>query len=72
MEPEQFVLETNIVTVSIQYRLAQFGFWYNPNKPDYANAGILDQQLALKWVNKFISYFHGDSSQVTLSGCRNG
>ena len=32
------------------------------------NAGILDQIEALRWVNKNIGAFGGDSSQVTIAG----
>lgn len=32
------------------------------------NAGILDQHFALQWVQKYISYFGGDPSRVTISG----
>ncbi|KAF7327277.1 Carboxylic ester hydrolase [Mycena kentingensis (nom. inval.)] len=32
------------------------------------NAGLLDQELALKWVQKYIHDFGGDSGQVTIWG----
>lgn len=32
------------------------------------NMGFLDQLLALKWVNKYIKYFGGDNSRVTVMG----
>jgi hypothetical protein len=32
------------------------------------NAGILDQNLALKWVQSYISKFGGDPTKVTISG----
>jgi hypothetical protein len=32
------------------------------------NVGLMDQVLALRWVNKHISAFGGDPSQVTIFG----
>ncbi len=32
------------------------------------NAGLLDQQLALKWVQKYIHLFGGNASHVTVGG----
>ena len=32
------------------------------------NAGLLDMNFALKWVQKYISKFGGDPSRVTLAG----
>ena len=33
-----------------------------------ANAGLLDQQLALHWVQQYIHLFGGDASRVTIFG----
>jgi acetyl esterase/lipase len=37
-------------------------------KNGVVNAGILDQQFALKWVQAYISLFGGDPKKVTISG----
>lgn len=58
------------VAVSIQYRLGAFGFLSSDEiyRRGKVNAGILDQQFALKWVQANIGLFGGNASQVTISG----
>ncbi|KDR78758.1 hypothetical protein GALMADRAFT_137768 [Galerina marginata CBS 339.88] len=59
-----------VVVVVIQYRLGLFGFLPGQKVKDGGalNAGLLDQQFALKWVQKHISKFGGDPQQVTIWG----
>ncbi|KAF7375450.1 COesterase domain-containing protein [Mycena sanguinolenta] len=67
-----------VVVVIIQYRLGIFGqFISSLNRflPGTAvkengalNAGLLDQDFALRWVNQHISKFGGDPSKVTIWG----
>ena len=55
--------------------LAHLGFWYSGEVDEDGNDGnwgLLDQQMALKWVNKNIYSFGGDADRVTLSGCSAG
>ncbi|KAF7314363.1 Carboxylic ester hydrolase [Mycena kentingensis (nom. inval.)] len=63
-------LDGAAVVVVLQYRLGLFGFLAgNEVKNDGAlNAGLLDQQFALRWVNRNIGRFGGDASRVTLWG----
>ena len=53
-------------------QLGAFGFLSNlvPSNSNSTspNAGLLDQRLALKWVQKHIHLFGGDPSQVTIIG----
>ena len=59
-----FLLEHDVVVVSMNYRLGVFGF-LSLNSPEVSgNQGLRDQQLALKWVQKNIHHFGGDPSQV--------
>ncbi|KAF7350856.1 Carboxylic ester hydrolase [Mycena sanguinolenta] len=60
----------NVVVVVIQYRLGLFGFLAGSQVKNEGalNAGLLDQQFALRWVNTNIQKFGGDPSQVTLWG----
>lgn len=32
------------------------------------NMGLKDQNLALRWTNKYIKYFGGDPSKITIAG----
>lgn len=60
----------NLIYVSIQYRLAAFGFLSSPEirENGAANAGLLDQRAALGWVQRNIRAFGGDPSKVTIIG----
>uniref|UniRef100_A0A3B4A6S9 Carboxylic ester hydrolase n=1 Tax=Periophthalmus magnuspinnatus TaxID=409849 RepID=A0A3B4A6S9_9GOBI len=59
----------NVVVVSMNYRLGALGFFTLPNHRQMTgNLGLLDQQLALRWVSENIAAFGGDPSQVTIFG----
>ncbi|KAF8179591.1 alpha beta-hydrolase [Mycena galopus ATCC 62051] len=68
----ELVQESNnkVVVVIIQYRLGLFGFLAGEQiKTGGAlNAGLLDQDFALRWVNKNIHKFGGDPDQVAIWG----
>ncbi|KAK4449570.1 alpha/beta-hydrolase [Podospora aff. communis PSN243] len=59
-----------IVAVVVQYRLGAFGFLASPEvkAKGVLNAGLLDQNFALQWVQKHISKFGGDPERVTIAG----
>jgi len=63
-----------IVAVSVNYRLGVWGFLAHPDltkeSPHHAsgNYALLDQNAALKWVNKNIAGFGGDPRKVTIAG----
>ena len=63
-----------IVVLTVNYRLNIFGFFAHPELSAEAsykasgNYGLLDQSLALKWVQKNIAAFGGDPSKVTIAG----
>ncbi|KAL5536969.1 hypothetical protein ACEPAF_792 [Sanghuangporus sanghuang] len=59
-----------VVVVEIAYRLGVFGFLSSKEVKNHGvlNAGLLDQEFALKWVQKHISSFGGDPARVTIWG----
>ncbi|CAG5129355.1 unnamed protein product [Candidula unifasciata] len=57
-----------VVAVTINYRLGPFGFLSTGDDIMPGNYGMLDQILALKWVQKYIRAFGGDPGQVTIGG----
>ncbi|KAJ6470437.1 alpha/beta-hydrolase [Mycena sanguinolenta] len=63
-----------VVVVLIQYRLGIFGFLSGTAVKENGalNAGLLDQDFALRWVNQHISKFGGDPSKVTIWGVSAG
>ena len=73
MHGTQFVQRGDVVFVSIQYRLSVLG-WLDleglggPEYKHSKNAGLLDQLLALRWVQQNIAAFGGDPDNVTLMG----
>lgn len=68
----EYLMDRDIVLVTIQYRLGAFGFMAL-EIPDIAgNQGLKDQNLALKWIQANIHHFGGDRDRVTISGLSAG
>ncbi|RDW89581.1 carboxylic ester hydrolase-15 [Coleophoma cylindrospora] len=60
-----------VIYVAPNYRLGMFGWQASPSfqsQNGTANAGLLDQRLALQWVQKNIHLFGGDKNRVTVIG----
>jgi len=63
-----------IVSVTFNYRLGVFGYLAHPElskeSPYHGSGdyGLLDQQAALRWVQKNIAAFGGDPGKVTIDG----
>ena len=67
----KIVRESNAVVVTMNYRLGVFGFLALPaleGNRGNGNFGFLDQQAALRWVQRDIGAFGGDPARVTVGG----
>ncbi|KAL0257625.1 hypothetical protein SLS55_006788 [Diplodia seriata] len=62
--------DQGFVAVIIQYRLGAFGFLSSEEvrRKGALNAGLLDQQMTLQWVQQYIGLFGGNPSRVTVAG----
>ncbi|XP_064618101.1 para-nitrobenzyl esterase-like [Liolophura sinensis] len=75
---EEVTKETNMVYVSMNYRLNAFGFMAlnmlsrEHERKTSGNYGFRDQILALEWVKANIAQFGGDPSKVTIFGQSSG
>ncbi|XP_045478007.1 uncharacterized protein LOC123683151 [Harmonia axyridis] len=68
----QYLLDQDIVLVTINYRLATLGFLSLGLQEAPGNNGFKDQVVALKWIQSNIYAFGGDPDLVTLAGCSAG
>ncbi|MGH2944604.1 MAG: carboxylesterase/lipase family protein, partial [Solirubrobacteraceae bacterium] len=71
-DPAKLVADGTVV-VTINYRLGALGFLAHPALPDRPGGssgayGLMDQQAALRWVQRNIRAFGGDPRRVTIAG----
>ncbi|KUI64628.1 Lipase 2 [Cytospora mali] len=61
---------TPFIAVTPNYRLSMWGFLYSQEVVDagITNLGMLDQRLALHWIQENIAAFGGDPKKVTIWG----
>ncbi|CAG9806196.1 unnamed protein product [Chironomus riparius] len=67
-----YLMDRDIVLVTINYRFGPFGFLSTGTKEAIGNMGLKDQSLALKWIQNNIDVFGGDPSRVTIAGLSAG
>src|SRR5208282_5835510 len=71
-DPTPLVTQGHIIVVTINYRLGALGWLAHPLLDGGANSsgnyGLMDQQFAMRWVNRNIAAFGGDPRKVTIAG----
>jgi len=67
-----YLLDQDIVLVTVQYRLGMLGFLSTETAAAPGNYGMLDQVAALRWVRQNIAAFSGDPDMVTIMGQQAG
>ena len=58
----------DVVVVSMNYRAGPLGFLYLGTPEAPGNMGLLDQQMAIRWIYNYIDAFGGDKTRITLVG----
>jgi len=70
-DPSVLVSTYKIIVVTINYRLGALGWLADPaldGNGIAGNYGLMDQQLAFKWVRDNIEHFGGNPNRVTIGG----
>ncbi|KAF2704258.1 carboxylesterase family protein-like protein [Pleomassaria siparia CBS 279.74] len=65
------VSDGEVIYVAMNYRLGAFGWSSGPSyqaEGGVSNLGLLDQRMALDWVQEHITQFGGDPNRVTVFG----
>lgn len=70
--PEYFMDTSEVIMVTIAYRLGALGFLSTGDAEAPGNFGLKDQAMALHWVQDNIEYFNGNPSSVTIMGISAG
>ncbi|MGI4776533.1 MAG: carboxylesterase/lipase family protein [Janthinobacterium lividum] len=71
-DPTPLVQQEDVIVVTVNYRIGALGFLAHPaldaEGHTNVNYGVMDQQLALKWVRDNIASLGGDAGNVTIFG----
>lgn len=65
--PEKF-MDYDVILVTFNYRLGLFGYFCTGDGLSPGNYGMLDQVMALRWIQDNIASFGGNPNQVTIFG----
>ncbi|XP_013110447.2 juvenile hormone esterase [Stomoxys calcitrans] len=64
----EYLMERDIVLVTLNYRLGSLGFLAAGTADAPGNMGLKDQVMALQWIRQHIVRFGGDPNLVTIWG----
>lgn len=64
----KFMLDHDVILVTVNYRVGVLGFFSTEDLVSPGNQGLKDQTLAIKWVNENIAAFKGDPNRITIFG----
>ncbi|XP_015516134.2 esterase E4 isoform X1 [Neodiprion pinetum] len=64
----EYLMDQDIVLVTVNYRLMSLGFISTGDAEAPGNLGLKDQVEALRWVKRNIESFGGDSGNVVIAG----
>ena len=59
---------SNVITVTINYRVGVFGFLQLSGTDAAGNQLLYDQSLAIKWIHENAASFGGDKDRITITG----
>ncbi|XP_071941269.1 cholinesterase-like [Antedon mediterranea] len=62
----------DVVYVTMNYRLGVMGFQTTGDDVSPGNYGLMDQRMALEWIQENIKAFGGDPEKVTIFGLSSG
>ncbi|XP_032683067.1 esterase FE4-like isoform X2 [Odontomachus brunneus] len=67
-----YLLDHDVVLVTLNYRLNALGFFSTTNQVAPGNYGLKDIVAALHWIQENIHYFGGNPESVTMMGTSSG
>ncbi|XP_077999631.1 neuroligin-4, X-linked-like [Glandiceps talaboti] len=62
------ITQNDVIVVTVNYRLGAIGYLSTGDAVAAGNWGLLDNVMALEWVNDNIANFGGDPNKVTIFG----
>ncbi|XP_022907877.2 venom carboxylesterase-6-like [Onthophagus taurus] len=68
----RFLMDRDIIFVTVNYRLGTLGFLSTQDEVLPGNLGLRDQAMALNWIKENILDFGGNPNSVTLTGLSAG